>query len=77
MAWLSYLVLYLNKTLQLSTLCLLYQTWGAKTTCREWKGGDGKKKFEKHWSNRYFRLKVKSVNRVTQEALFCATHISV
>jgi len=32
------------------TVCLLYQAWGATTMCREWKRGDGTKKFEKHWS---------------------------
>jgi len=33
-------------------VCLLYQAWGAwaKTTCREWKRGDGIKMFEKYWS---------------------------
>jgi len=35
---------------------LLYQVCGATTMYREWKGGNGTKKFEKHWSNlHYFR----------------------
>jgi len=46
MAGFSYFILVLNKILS-----LFYQAWGAKTTCRGWKGGDGIKKFEKH----YFR----------------------
>jgi len=29
------------KFIKINTLCLLYQAWGAKTTCQEWKGGDG------------------------------------
>jgi len=33
-----------------TTLCLLYQVLGATMMCWEWKGGDGTKKFEKHWS---------------------------
>jgi len=37
------------KFIKSTTLCLLYQAWRAKTTCRV-KGGDGIKKFEKHWS---------------------------
>ena len=42
-----YAPISLNKFL--NNTCLLYQAWEAKTKCREWKGGDGKK-FEKHWS---------------------------
>jgi len=36
MAGFSYFILVLNKILS-----LFYQAWGAKTTCRGWKGGDG------------------------------------
>ena len=32
-----------------SDIWILIWIWGAKTTCREWKGSDGIKKFEKHW----------------------------
>ena len=35
-------------------LCLLYQAWGATTMCREWKGGDGTKKFEKHCTRSFW-----------------------
>jgi len=35
---------YLNS---LPCVCF-YQACGAKTMCREWKGGDGRKKIEKH-----------------------------
>jgi len=56
MAWFSYLILSLNKILEIHCLVLAYQAWGAKTTCREWKGSDGIKKFEKHC----FRLKLKA-----------------
>jgi len=31
-----------------TTFCLLDQAWVAATMCREWKGGDGTKTFEKH-----------------------------
>jgi len=40
----KYLILPLNKIIQCITLCLLYQAWGAKTTCRKWKGDDGRKR---------------------------------
>jgi len=34
------------KFFKFATLCLHYQAWGATTTCREWKGGDGTKNWE-------------------------------
>jgi len=39
-----YASISLNKFLK--NTCLLYQAWEAKTKCREWKGGDGKKVWE-------------------------------
>jgi len=36
------------KFFKFTTLYLFYHDWGAKTTCRVWKGGDGIKKYEKH-----------------------------
>ena len=43
---------------------LLYQAWGEGTTCREWKGGDGIKKFEKHWSIAFYILHYGSIRSV-------------
>jgi len=38
MAWFSWLILSLNKIIWFTTLCLLYQAWGAKTTVESEKG---------------------------------------
>ena len=37
-------------TLSLNLLpCVCFIRLGGETTCREWKGGNGIKNFEKHW----------------------------
>jgi len=41
MAWFSYLILSLNTILHIYYLVFAVSGLGVKTTCREWKGGDG------------------------------------
>ena len=58
----------------MTTLYLLYQAWGAKMTCREWKAGDGIKKFEKHCFRIWCAIVVQTFSRSTVK---CCKNVKV